>query len=584
MFKLLKEYPSLILAAFKRFPLAIAFAFLSSIAFSYIFFIKDYNTVTFKKNLFSLWAATYPIAAMLIALTTSLIQEARKSTSKMPQILTSVGWLVISLTLSLCYVTSNNWGDKESIAHVIICIYVLVYIALIYGPFWNQKNENALWAFHNKINTPFIISFLITVLFSIASFVLLAVIIGLSKDNTDPGLTAFGLTFVFYFFTAFPVLCIAGIPSIDKCIEETPTLKNFVTTIKFNIKSKQFNFSFDRIKFIFLPLYALYIVVVYIYDITALLQWNLPTEAIFYQAVGALIFAILIQSEYYPAIIKPEPSSEKTIARVLSYTYIFPIVTATIAIVQRISEYGITSNRYCALMACIFCCIFVVLECILKIIPSKYVTTIFCAIITISLIGPFSVTNVTHNAWLKNIEKTLVSEGYNKYPLSEKEAKNFFSNLWEKDGHTASIIAYQVKKLHYRSIEKLYQYFPEKSDLADISKKYPTINKTVENDKLHTMPENFSKFAYVDYTFKHEDLVTRNDTLFFDYPLKDIDSTSSKVFSFYVPKQSWLDKDIKVLETEGARFEVEFIKFAQWENEKHQRERGLRLRGMLFME
>jgi hypothetical protein len=88
----------------------------------------------------------------------------------------------------------------------------------------------------------------------------------------------------------------------------------------------------------------------------------------------------------------------------------------------------------------------------------------------------------------------------------------------------------------------------------------------------------------VDYTFRHEDLVTRNDTLFFDYPLKDIDSTSSKVFSFYVPKQNWLDKDIKVLKTEGARFEVEFIKFAQWENEKHQRERGLRLRGMLFME
>jgi hypothetical protein len=119
---------------------------------------------------------------------------------------------------------------------------------------------------------------------------------------------------------------------------------------------------------------------------------------------------------------------------------------------------------------------------------------------------------------------------------------------------------------------------------VDISKKYRSISRTVENDKLHTMPENFSKFAYVDYTFKHENLVTRNDTLFFNYPLKDIDSTSSKVFSFYVPKQNWLDKDIKVLETEGARFEVEFIKFAQWENEKHQRERGLRLRGMLFME
>ena len=584
MLKLLKEYPTLILAAFKRFPLAIAFAFLTSVAFIFILNLKNFSKV-FHINavlyqILDFWLLIYPVAATLIALTTSLIQESRKSTRKMPQILTSVSWLVISFTLSLCFITTNNWGGKESIGHIIICIYVLVCIALIYGPFWNQKNDNALWVFGNKISDSIAISFFIVILFSIASFALLKAINAIS-NNTDSSSAPFGLVIV---FTIFPILCMAGLPSIDKCIGETPTLENFVTTIKLKIKSKQFSFSFDSFKHIFLPLYAIYIVTVHIYDITALLQWDLPTEAIFYLAIGALACVVIINNEYYPALIQPEHSSEKTIVTVLSYTCIFPIATATIAVIQRISEYGITTNRYCALMAYIFCCIFVVLECIPKIIPSKYFTIIFCAIITVSLIGPFSVTNVTRNVWLKNIEKTLVSEGYNKYPLSEKDTKKFFSDLWDKDGHTASIIAYQVKELHSRHDKKLYQYFPENSDLADISKKYRTISKTIKNDNVHTMSENFSKFAYVDYTFKHEDLVTRNDTLFFDYPLKDIDSTSSKVFSFYIPKQSWLDKDIKVLETEGARFEVEFIKFAQWENEKHQRERGLRLCGMLFME
>ena len=582
MLKLLKEYPTLILAAFKRFPLAIAFAFLTSVAF--IFCVdglpKLFPTRTTFSRILDFWLLIYPVAATLIALTTSLIQESRKSTRKMPQILTSVSWLVISFTLSLCFITTNNWGGKESIGHIIICIYVLVCIALIYGPFWNQKNDNALWVFGNKISDSIAISFFIVILFSIASFALLKAINAIS-NNTDSSSAPFGLVIV---FTIFPILCMAGLPSIDKCIGETPTLKDYITTIKLKIKSKQFSISFDSFKHIFLPLYAIYIVTVHIYDITALLQWDLPTEAIFYLAIGALTCVVIINNEYYPALIQPEHSSEKTIVTVLSYTCIFPIATATIAIVQRISEYGITSNRYCALVSCIFLCIFVILNCIPKIILSKYDIIIFCAILMASSIGPFSVTNVTRNVWLKNIEKTLVSEGYNKYPLSEKDTKKFFSDLWDKDGHTASIVAYQVNKLHSKSIKKLYQYFPENSDLADISKKYRTISKTIKNDNVHTMPENFNKFAYVDYTFKDEDLVTRNDTLFFSYPLKDIDSTSSKVFSFYIPKQSWLDKDIKVLETEGARFEVEFIKFAQWENEKHQRERGLRLCGMLFME
>lgn len=582
MLKLLKEYPTLILAAFKRFPLAIAFAFLTSVAF--IFCVdglpKLFPTRTTFSRILDFWLLIYPVAATLIALTTSLIQESRKSTRKMPQILTSVSWLVISFTLSLCFITANNWGGKESIGHIIICIYVLVCIALIYGPFWNQKNDNALWVFGNKISDSIAISFFIVILFSIASFALLKAINAIS-NNTDSSSAPFGLVIV---FTIFPILCMAGLPSIDKCIGETPTLKDYITTIKLKIKSKQFSISFDSFKHIFLPLYAIYIVTVHIYDITALLQWDLPTEAIFYLAIGALACVVIINNEYYPALIQPEHSSEKTIVTVLSYTCIFPIATATIAIVQRISEYGITSNRYCALVSCIFLCIFVILNCIPKIILSKYDIIIFCAILMASSIGPFSVTNVTRNVWLKNIEKTLVSEGYNKYPLSEKDTKKFFSDLWDKDGHTASIVAYQVKMLHSQSIKELYRFFPEKSNLSNIVKKYRSISRTVENDKLHTMPENFSKFAYVDYTFKHEDLVTRNDTLFFDYPLKDIDSTSSKVFSFYVPKQNWLDKDIKVLETEGARFEVEFIKFAQWENEKHKRERGLRLCGMLFME
>ena len=276
MLKLLKKYPSLILAAFKRFPLAIAFAFLTSVAF--IFCVdglpKVFPTRTTFSQILDIWLLIYPVAAMLIALATSLIQESRKSTRKMPQILTSVSWLVISVTLSLCFISADNWGDKEPIGHITICIYSLIGIALIFGPFWNQKNDNALWVFYNKISNSIFTSFFIVILFSIASYALLAAINAIS-NNTD---SSFSLFWFIIVFSIFPILCMAGIPSIDKCIEETPTLNNFVTTIKLKIKSRQFSFSFDSIKHIFLPLYSIFVIIVHIYDITALLQWELPTK------------------------------------------------------------------------------------------------------------------------------------------------------------------------------------------------------------------------------------------------------------------------------------------------------------------
>ncbi len=570
MLKTLKEYPNLILNAFKRFPLAIAFAILSSIA---IIFDLELSKIFPKKTTFSqsldFWLCIYPIAAMLIALATSLIQESRKSTRKMPQIITSVGWLLISATLVICKFTTDNYYEKDFINVVIINIYTISVLAIFIGPFWNQKIDNVLWNYNltPTINTTF--SFLTPI-------ILLMIIGAISESNKNLCIKAIILIIIFYIFTVFPILFMTSIPSIDKCIEETPTLRNFIITIK----SKRFNFSFDYFKFIILPLYAIYALTVHFYDIASLLQWSFSTRTIFFLAIISLVLALIIKKEYYPALINPEPSSEKKIAKILSYTYFIPIVTATIAIIQRISEYGVTENRITALALCIYICICAILDCIPKIIPSKDVIIISCLMLVSLAIGP----TITRNAWLKNIKETLATEGYSTFPLSEKDAKEFFSNLWEKDGKKASIAAYQVKELHSRNDEKLYQYFPKESNLADIVKNYRTIIRTVKNDKIHTMPESFSKVAFVNYTFKDEEFVTRNDTLFFDYPLKDTDSTSSKVFSFHVPKQRWIDKDIKVLETEGARFEVEFIKFGQWENEKHERERGLRLRGMLFME
>ena len=71
-------------------------------------------------------------------------------------------------------------------------------------------------------------SFWVTVLFIIVTFALLVAISALSNGSRDPGLSALALTFFFSVFTIFPVLCMAGIPSIDKCIEEGQSrMRNF---------------------------------------------------------------------------------------------------------------------------------------------------------------------------------------------------------------------------------------------------------------------------------------------------------------------------------------------------------------------
>ena len=97
-----KKYPSQISSAFRRFPVASALAFFTFFALVY----STEHTEIFERLAgmrFLAWLGIYPIAAMLISLTTSLVQESLKSESKLPQAISGAAWLVFSLFLTFAF-------------------------------------------------------------------------------------------------------------------------------------------------------------------------------------------------------------------------------------------------------------------------------------------------------------------------------------------------------------------------------------------------------------------------------------------------------------------------------------------------
>ena len=480
MLKSLKEYLGLVRNAFKRFPVAIAFAILTPIALSYFYYNADSNSPNIIQNIFTSWCFTYPVEAIFIALTISLIQESRKSSSKLPQILSSVSWLVISIIL-VYLVHTPDYYNFRSILKTIICIYVTSFVVLSSGILF-IKDENRLWNYQKKIFE--------SMTTAITATIILTILTSIAFDLMSPKITEHHSIIIFFFFClVFPIFCMAGIPRIDESLDETPSLK----VPKIIIKSKRFNIPINLNKFFILPLYALYAIYVFYYSATAFSEWRFDLNRILEHALFLKIIISALNTYFYPALISSKPSFEKTFARIIPYTNIPIIITMTIGIVERISEYGISENRLYYLGINLFFFIYTVIRIIPKIIPTKYTVIIFCTIFTALMIGPINAIDVTRNVWLSNIKENLTAEGYNTFPLSEEDSKTFFANLWKKDEHKASILASQVRILHSRHDEKLYQYFPENRNLADITKKARTISSTVKNDKIHTMPKSFSK-------------------------------------------------------------------------------------------
>ena len=283
-----KKYPSQISSAFKRFPVASAFALFTF--FTLIIdteFFEYIDTASSPTTKLLIWFGIYPIAAILISLTTSLVQESLKKRNWQPQAITGGAWFVFSLFLAFAFSMDVSWANYYLVATASF-IYIAATFSIFIAPFWKDKDENAFWIFLFKNLKALVVSALVaTLLFcSVAALVF-----------------AFGALFeyefeekVFLYFgyfcagAVFPILYFTGIPSIEECHSETPKLSKFVTS---------------TIRFLFVPVLTLAILLFYAYIAKFILLWDMPQGMVSYFVSGFMVYMLALVTVLYPARLHP---------------------------------------------------------------------------------------------------------------------------------------------------------------------------------------------------------------------------------------------------------------------------------------
>ena len=189
----IKKYPNQISTAFKRFPLASSFAVFSTIAFFIVY--EGLETTSEQSARFLLWLAIYPIAAMFIALDTSLVQEALKNRNPKIQAITGIAWFVISWLIVLYPNTLNDYEMSQTIG-ALVFIYTTLFLGLFVAPFFRQKNENAFWIHLTKTVKSLVVSTIVAGLLLLAMELLFLGFFGLF-GFTDPSERPFLYIFIF---------------------------------------------------------------------------------------------------------------------------------------------------------------------------------------------------------------------------------------------------------------------------------------------------------------------------------------------------------------------------------------------------
>jgi hypothetical protein len=583
-----KKYPSQISSAFKRFPLASAFAFFTFYAFVIIYeMAPSFSDDTTKPFL---WLCIYPIAAMLIAAATTLFQESRKSTSHNLQIITSSTWLVVSAALVTGLFSENEIHLFYFICSIVLA-YILAFLSIFFAPFWKQKDENGFWNFLQKNIKALIIAVII-------SAILLGAVEGLVLGfaglfDTDFSEKVYFYIFLFCSCTVLPILYFTGIPSIDECLEEKPSLNKFATS---------------TIRFLFIPVLAIGIVLFYAYIIKFIVQWDMPDGVVSAFVSGFMVYMLALVTVMFPAHLAPKKTLEKRLLKIFPAACIPLVVLMTIDITTMLRMSDIEEEFFYIIAINIYFYAVIAIWLTDKVKRKfRYIALTFCVLFFICTDSPFNAPKITRHIWLNSIENALIEQGYKEFPLSGKDENEFIKALKKSDNENAKMIIRRIQKLddvyltpYFSGKISLYnETEPEPESCCtdtDSTEVFESFEATIKHSENLTfaIPKGAKEVARLNMKFDDDNFEFLGDTLSFKISLEPknktkADSASADTnavqaqktfYNFKVLKETLQQDTTRILKTKGATIGLQYL----YASQDSKTDRTLKIKGLLFIE
>ena len=564
-FAKIKKYPKQISTAFKRFPLASALAVLSTIAFFIVYECID--TPNELSSRFVFWLTIYPIAAMFIALDTSLVQESLKSTSSKPQAIAGATWFVISWLLAL-YPTAFGGDEFNHVIGAVVFTYTTAVLGLFVAPFFRQKNENAFWNHLTKTLKSFIVATIVAGLLLLATELLLLGFIGLFGVE-DPSEKPFFYLSIFCTCTVLPLLFFSTLPTIKESLKTPPAMSKFAASI---------------CKFLFIPVFSLSIALFYGYIFKFFIQLEMPYEIVIWLVFAFVIYLLVLNVAMYPARLSPKPTLVKKLLGIFPVATVPLLILMTFSIFQTLPK-SIDEDEIYLIAINIFFYVAIAILLIDKIkCKFKYMAAAFCAMLLVVTVGPLRATNIVRHIWTSDIKAILVEEGFSNFPLQQDDCDSLIDRLAKKDFAKAARTVEHMQELSQRDKE-----FAQYVNATQIRIPHASDKIVIENileaqidlsdTKIFEVPKGSSKVYRVAQSLNDDKVEYQNDTLFFEITPK----TSDKTYRFAVSKQALEDSTTTFIEGQGAQIRLQELRVSigRTDNEES---KYLWIEGYMFME
>lgn len=458
----------------KRFPVTVVFVFALSGHLIYLLAVK--GNVSNDKLVYTI--SYYLSVGTLLSLTLHLWSEEMKK--KATRLVThSIGHaLLLADTCFLYFQSPDRVWTEIIIAHSAAIL--ALGLSVFFLSFFREKNDVSSWNFALSSLGLFVTA---NIMGSIMSGGLCLLLFSLQKlFGLDIDTRGYGYITILCNVLLAMMLFLGLLPKGKAKHDRKPLTGSFLNTAA---------------HYLFLPLMAAYLLVLYVYAAKIIVSWELPNGWVSWLVTALMIGCIAIEFSIYPTRMALPGKWNERIARWLPMLVLPMLVLMSVGIARRFNDYGITINRLYLTTFNIWCygvCIGLFLT---KAKRINWIPISFSIIFLLTSVLPVNFASITRHHIHHDIETALAQSNITQLPLSQERYEAWMETLPEE---TANDI--NDKRIY------LVKWFGDESinDLTDkvyyVYVKAPDRNEPLSGSsdaKKISIPEGYRQLILVHY-------------------------------------------------------------------------------------
>ncbi|MBN2664837.1 MAG: DUF4153 domain-containing protein [Bacteroidales bacterium] len=363
----------------KRFPVALFYSFILVV---YSIFLV-HNQFDDDRYYYALHVLSLGI---IISVGITIFSELKKLASGFKIALN----LVVFILLVGYFFLFDDYFNAKILYRILIITFVFI-LMLLSLPYFNKNNQLNFWRYNFLIFNRFVLSALYSIIIYSGLSIALLVINLLFNANIDPE----------FFFDLWIV--IVGIFAVANFLSAFP--KEFFYKDEFDYPKSLRVF----VQFILLPLTTIYLTILYAYVIKILFTWELPQGSISYLVLSFSAVGLISLMIIFPIKDNDNFKWIKTYSKYFFYAIIPLIILLFVSIFIRISEYGITENRFYIVIFAFWLAVIAIYSLVSNFKNIKIISISFAFLFFAVSFGPWSSFNISKISQLNKLQQ-IISE------------------------------------------------------------------------------------------------------------------------------------------------------------------------------